>query len=220
MKHGSAPKSTILRVRDRLRQHAGAESTLESLVQAGGDRAFILSLLGAQKPSLRQWGEVQEMFLAHPSRLLSLSKLFESTAQDFERHVLRSLSSLLLDPTVDYLRITKEMRLVGKKLRTLTENPKFRRARKLFSYRKMGSRFATVLLCYHVKSKTGRPCFKELAELLSAAGQRTVGEDSLRHLANRAIADLTLNGKAPQLIDAFLSLFTPSKQAIGDANRF
>lgn len=219
MKPSGPLKSKILSIRDRLRQHAGAEKTFESLIESGCDRSLLLLLLDAKTPTARKWARLQDkVFLAHPKRLLSLACQLEGTAQALESDVVETLASVVFDLREDSVTLVDEMRAVSNRLRDLSGSAGFRAVRRKSSYRQMGGSLPTALLCHYVKSATGRPYFKEIAELLSAARETTLGEDGLRHRANRSIARLTFNGRLPGVLDAFLHLLEPPSTRVWDVN--
>ena len=61
----------------------------------------------------------------------------------------------------------------------------------------MGQLLPLALFCHYVKSKTGRPHFREIADLLSATSKKPLAEDTVRRRANRAVAKLTGRGRYP-----------------------
>jgi len=193
-------------MRDRLRQHPGAEKTLERLVESGCDRSFLLWLLAAKAPTARQWVRIQEMMVAEPKRLRVLASQLEGTAQALESIVVNTLAAVVFDLHEQSRRVVDEMRAVSIRVRDLASSPLFRVVRGKFSHRQMGGSLTTALLCHYVKFRTGKPRFKEIAELLSAATEQTLEEDALKHRANRSIAKLTFNGRFPEFLDYFLTI--------------
>ncbi|HXN22862.1 MAG TPA: hypothetical protein VOA41_08995 [Candidatus Dormibacteraeota bacterium] len=204
-----APKQENLSLDERIRQHPAAAKTLEKLVKVGCDRADLLRLLAARAPTVRQWSHLQKGVVTEPAQLRTLARKLEATAQAVESIAVETLFGPVFDLKVNPRKIVEDVRVLASSLRHLASSREVRLVRKAFSYRQMGNRLPIVLLCNYVKFKTGKPRFREIAELLSAASQNSVAEDVVRHRADRAVEKLTLNGKFPQLIDAFLALIIP-----------
>lgn len=195
----------------QLREYAGAESAVLKLVEAGCDRHSLYLLL-VRTPPAKSWAHVREMFAPSPKTLQNLGRRLESAADDVESKLLKTGSLQLLDLATSSTHIANDLRLLAGTLKQIAIGSKIRLARRAFSYKRMGRVLPATLLCYYVRKRTGRPHFVEIASLLSATQGVTITEGIIGKRANRAIAQLTLNGKNPALLELLLKVLASIRQ--------
>jgi len=199
-------------IEDRVKEHSAAGRALNALVQAGCRREPLLIILAGGIPSLRSWSHFQQSLAPSPKRLRALAKRLEHTSDALEAATQFTIYLPLLALRANSQNSIREMRSLSSGFRKIASSSLLRMARKRSSYRKMGRIFKIALLCHYVKSRTRRPYFREITDLLSAANQKTLAEDAVRHRARRAVALLTQDGRYPQLLHLLTEVIaTPQK---------
>ena len=191
--------------RKDLWQHPGAGREFNALVKAGCDPKLLQFLLGPRRSTdRRRWTNTLRMIADEPKKLKSLARELESTAQLLELTVVKSFTPIFIGLRVDCL--VDEIRILADALKDFSRSPELRELRKEFSYRRMGRTLFLALLCHYVKSTTGRCHYRKLADPWSAANQKTLAEDTLRHRASRITSRRGLNGHLPKLLNDLLYL--------------
>jgi hypothetical protein len=198
----SGSKSQIFK--KKLWQHPGAERTFNALVKAGCDPKLLQFLLGPRPTDGRRWTNTLRMIAAEPKKLKSLAHELDCTARALELTVGKSFIPILLGLRVDCL--VDEIRILAHALKHFSQSSELRELRKKFSYRQMGKTLSLALLCHYVRSTTGGCHYRKLAELWSAANEKTLAEDTLRHRARRITSSRGLDGNLPKILNDFLSM--------------
>ena len=181
-----------------------ADKALNVLVKAGCDRDLLLFLLSSRASSLQSWAHTQQVLAPDPKYLRGLARKLEAVAEALKTTTERTIFPPLLALRPKSDQTIRELNQLEAVISHLAASPLLRRARKLTSYRQI-THLRVTLICHYVKRETRRPYLREIADLLSATDAKTIGEDSVRQRARRAVTKLTRTGQYPQILDFFLN---------------
>ena len=174
----------------------GPGSGWSSLEKMGCDRRVLEVLLSVKHDEVfqRNFSRFCDRLAPSPRKLRTIAARAERLADEFE---------ILASSPIFHIaapRSAKDLRQIASSITHLSV-PATLRIRRTFSYRGMGKNLRSALLAYYIRKQTGRPCWKELADLLQENDP-----DKLQKACKGTTRRITFNDTLPDLMEALLSV--------------